>query len=355
MPWDSDDDDDVPVSNYANGNTARALSSSTAYQAQPAVTKTIAEEPVPKSVDPVAVAAEEAPQKKKPFSFLHKGSKEPKDSSRKNEPGKFLKRQSKKSEDGSSHSLHTDTRLSSVSGGSNSNATSTSTATGPAPSIPTPALGLENNRASFADEASEAIVNLKIVESPPPVQHAAGEPIGRQLAESDSSDSDSDAPLGNRLPGQQQQQPMMQQQPIMGQAMSQPLPGQQPMQYGSIGPNPTMHRASTAMPAFGGMQQQQPMMPGQTMLPGQAMAGMQMMMGQDQMQHQMMMQQQQQQQMMNGAMPMGFANGQRPITYMDAMAGNGVWGGQQQPMGMMAGGGLLDGGGAGPLLTVEKK
>ncbi|KAJ1870666.1 hypothetical protein LPJ71_011989, partial [Coemansia sp. S17] len=219
-----------------------------------------------------------------------------------------------------------------------------------APSLPTPVSGTAARGASFVDEASAAISNLKLVESPPPVNPNGMQMGVRQLAESDT-ESDSDAPLGNIVarggagPGAmahsnalqlQQQMMMMQRASTMGGG-------------GMVGHNQMM-----------AMQQQQGMVPpmiqhtqsmyGANMNPQMMQMQPQSMYVQDP--NQLMAMQQNMMMAGGGGVPMPFqAGGARPNTYMDPNGGN-MWGQQQQQMGMMGIG--MDSVG-GPLLTVEKK
>ncbi|KAJ2887690.1 hypothetical protein IWW38_005085, partial [Coemansia aciculifera] len=258
--------------------------------------------------------------------------------------GKHIKRQSKTSSSATASSAKDSLRTSTSESLSHSST---------APSLPTPGVGTTARGASFVDEASAAISNLKIVESPPPVNNNGLPMDARQLAESDT-ESDSDAPLGNIVARgaagqvamaaqanafqQQQQLMMMQRASTMGGA-------------GMLGHNPMM-----------AMQQQQQQLPG--MMPPmiqhtQSMYGANMNPQMMQMQQpqsmyvqdpNQLMAMQQNMMMAGGGLPMPFQGGARPNTYMDPNGGN-MWGQpQQQQMGMMG----MDSVG-GPLLTVEKK
>ncbi|KAJ2369737.1 hypothetical protein IW150_005082 [Coemansia sp. RSA 2607] len=322
----------------------------------------------------------EQQKKKKAFGFLQKSGKS-KDGSKRDssfsskdnrasngsENSKHLKRQSKGS---------TDTTATSNKDSFRNSGADTISHVSTAPSLPAP-VSASAAHGTFGDEASEAIVNLKI-NSPPPVSNGAqfgtqrqnSEPVMRQLAESDS-ESDSDTPLGNFMPRptqsmgpatgmnmmqQQQQQMQMQQQ-------------QQQMQMQQM----QMQRASTVIPAMGGpgqmmgMQAQPNMMPNTMSMygvtPGVQTSNMVQMFPQQQQQQQMFGQDPNQM-MMGGGMSVPFQGGSpsvrgRPTTYMDPAAG-GMWG--QQPggamgmnMGMNMGMGMGMDNVGGPLLTVEKK
>ncbi|KAJ1752797.1 hypothetical protein LPJ79_000933 [Coemansia sp. RSA 1821] len=334
MPWDSDgsDDDDFKPHAVASNGKSKPKAAPAAEQSE----------------------AEAQPQKRH-FQFLRKNGKS-KDSSshaKSSDPAaaaqkdmKHLRRQSKVNSSATVNSTTTtnSTKESLRNSGSHSQNSS-------APSLPTSLPGLAT-QSTFADEASEAIVNLKIMESPPPGAAAtASEQPRRQLAESDT-ESDGDQPLGNIVSRAAQN---------MGMAHN-GMQQQAPM---------SMYRASTAMPALGGFSQQQqqqqmmmmnmqqqpnmmqPMMPNTLSMYGGNPAMMQQQMypqqpqmfGQDPMQ---MMGGQ-----MMGGMPMpvqgpGSVRG-RPTTYMD---GGNMWGQQQQMQQPM--GGMMDSIG-GPLLTMEKK
>ncbi|KAJ2592764.1 hypothetical protein IWW49_000863 [Coemansia sp. RSA 1797] len=320
MPWDSDDSDGElePATAHSNGKP----------KSVPTQAKTVQQDH--------DVESETQPQKRH-FQFLRKSGKNKENGKTEvvaqkdnTVTAKHLKRQSKMN---SSATASSSTTTASTKDSERYSQNSS------APSLPTPVPG-SALQGTFADEASEAIVNLKIVESPPPGAAANGQ-AARQLAESDS-DEDEDQPLGD--------------------IVSRAAQNMGPMYNGMQQPM-SMYRASTAMPALGGPQQQQMM--------GMQQPNMMSMYGANPAMMQMYSQQQQQQQMyvqdpgqmmngqmMNGqmmmgpgGMPMPFQQGPgsvrgRPTTYMDAA---GMWG-QQQP-GMM---GMMDSG-SGPLLTVEKK
>ncbi|KAJ2734382.1 hypothetical protein IW152_002391 [Coemansia sp. BCRC 34962] len=345
-PWDSDESADelTPTPPPANGHTRR--------------TGKLTKKPEPEAGVEAEDDEEEQPQKRH-FRFLHKSGKT-KDSAKrdstatpsavvpKESNGKHIKRQSKTSSSATASSAKESLRTSASESLSHSST---------APSLPTPVSGTAARGASFVDEASAAISNLKLVESPPPVSSNVMQLSARQLAESDT-ESDSDAPLGNIVarggvtPGamahsialQQQQQMMMQRASTVGGA-------------GMLGHNPMM-----AM-----QQQQQQQQPPQGMVPPmiqhtQSMYGANMnpqMMPMQQPQSMyvqdpnQLMAMQQNMMMPGGGVPMPFQGGARPNTYMDPNGGN-MWG-QQQQMGMGMGMGMGMDSVGGPLLTVEKK
>ncbi|KAJ1817376.1 hypothetical protein LPJ75_001735, partial [Coemansia sp. RSA 2598] len=239
---------------------------------------------------------------------------QPKDASSSNGSinSKHLKRQSKNS----TNTTATTTGSSNKDSFRNSGAESVSHAS-TAPSLPTPVTASAAH-GTFGDEASEAIVNLKIVDSPPAASNGArfggqaqnSEPAMR-LADDSDDDSESDAPLGSIVTRLAQ----------------------------------TMGSANGA-----NMMQQQ--------------------------QQQQMFAQDPSQMMMNGGMPMPYQNSPsirgRPNTYMDPAGG--AWGQQPAAMGMNMGGmgmgmgmntgmnmnmnmgmGMGMDNVGGPLLTVEKK
>ncbi|KAJ2544503.1 hypothetical protein EV175_005891, partial [Coemansia sp. RSA 1933] len=275
---------------------------------------------------------------------------------------KLGKRHSKQSSTGTASSAKDRTST-------NSNNESVARSSTTAPLLPTPVQG-SATRGTFADDASEAIVNLKIADSPPPTNNTVqfpsineqlngenGQPV-RQLAESDT-DSDGEAPLANIAA-------------LAAQRLS--------MAYNSNGNNngngmqPQMQqqmqqRSSMAVPGYGGqMPMQQQMMPNTQSFyggnPAMAMNQMgQMYPGMQQQQQQqpfMYSQQDPNQMIMMGAggnMQMqgpGSLHG-RPTTYMDANGGMNMWNQQQlQQQGMMGMNMGMEPVG-GPLLTVEKK
>ncbi|KAJ2794139.1 hypothetical protein H4R20_006323, partial [Coemansia guatemalensis] len=300
--------------------------------------------------------SESQPQKRH-FRFLHRGEKG-KDSGRRESASpqkesagataKHLKRQSKINSTATASSTTSAATASTRDSQRSSTNESTSHAS-TAPSLPTQLPG-SATRGTFADEASEAIVNLKIVDSPPAATKVE-QPPARQLAESDS-ESDSDEPLGDIVNRNSQNVGAMPQ----GMMPQQQMQMQHPM---------SMYRASTAMPTLGGPQQmmgmQQPNMMAPMAQHTQSMYGgvpgaLQMYPHQ-----QMQVFGQDPAQMMGGqmmgasGMPVPFQGPGsvrgRPTTYMDAMNGGGMW--SQQP-GMMGMGMGTDSVG-GPLLTVEKK
>ncbi|KAJ2260345.1 hypothetical protein GGI01_003061 [Coemansia sp. RSA 376] len=338
-PWDSDESADELMSPPppANGHARRA--------------DKLTKKPEPEVEVEVEDDDEEQPQKRH-FRFLHKSGKTKDNAKRdstvtsaavvpKENNGKHIKRQSKTSSSATASSAKDSLRTSASESLSHSST---------APSLPTPVSGTAARGASFVDEASAAISNLKLVESPPPVNPNGMQMGVRQLAESDT-ESDSDAPLGNIVarggagPGAmahsnalqlQQQMMMMQRASTMGGG-------------GMVGHNQMM-----------AMQQQQGMVPpmiqhtqsmyGANMNPQMMQMQPQSMYVQDP--NQLMAMQQNMMMAGGGGVPMPFqAGGARPNTYMDPNGGN-MWGQQQQQMGMMGIG--MDSVG-GPLLTVEKK
>ncbi|KAJ2471903.1 hypothetical protein GGI02_001950, partial [Coemansia sp. RSA 2322] len=354
-PWDSDESADEltpppPAPQAASGKKDK-------------LAKAVSKKPEP-AAEPEAEAedeAEEQPQRRH-FRFLHKSGKS-KDAAKRDSSAaapaaaaappkeanaKLTKRQSK-------HSSST-TASSSAMESMRTSASESLSHASTAPSLPAP-VGASAARASFVDEASAAISNLQIVESPPPVVGANGQPLARQLAESDS-ESDSDAPLGNIVARagalgmvptansgflqqqQQQQMLMMQRASTMGPAMLGPGQMMGMQQQSGMAPPMVQHAQSMyGAPQMAQMfaQQQQP----QSMYvqdPNQLAA----------MQQNMMM--------ASGGMPVPFqgtmmpGRGARPNTFMDPAAGA-AWG--QAPMGMGMGMGMDSVGG--PLLTVEKK
>ncbi|KAJ2745215.1 hypothetical protein GGI20_002354 [Coemansia sp. BCRC 34301] len=335
-PWDSDESaDEFTPPPPSNGHARRA------------------DKPAKNTEPEAGIEAEDEQQpQKRHFRFLHKSGKSKDNAKRdstvpaaaaavvpKESNGKHIKRQSKTSSSVTASSAKDSLRTSASESLSHSST---------APSLPTPGVGTTARGASFVDEASAAISNLKIVESPPPVNPNGLQMGVRQLAESDT-ESDSDAPLGNIVARgatgqvamaqanafqqqQQQQMMMMQRASTMGGA-------------GMLGPNQMM-----------AMQQQPGMMP-PMIQHSQSMYGGNMNPQMMQMQPQSMyvqdpnqlMAMQQNMMMGGGGLPMPFQGGARPNTFVDPNGGH-MWGQQQQPMGMMG----MDSVG-GPLLTVEKK
>ncbi|KAJ2349293.1 hypothetical protein GGH91_000899 [Coemansia sp. RSA 2671] len=338
-PWDSDESADelTPPPPPANGHARRTDKS--------------AKKPEPEVEVEVEDDEEEQPQKRH-FRFLHKSGKTKDNGKRdsavtpsavvpKESNGKHIKRQSKTSSSATASSAKESLRTSASESLSHSST---------APSLPTPVSGTAARGASFVDEASAAISNLKLVESPPPV-NPNGMALGaRQLAESDT-ESDSDAPLGNIVarggvaPGaaahsiafqQQQQMMMMQRASAMGGA-------------GMLGHNPMMQMQQPPQGMAPPMIQHTQSMYGANMNPQMMqMQQPQSMYVQDPNQ---LMAMQQNMMMAGGGVPMPFQGGGRPNTFMDANGGN-MWG--QQQMGMVGMGVGMDSVG-GPLLTVEKK
>ncbi|KAJ1859851.1 hypothetical protein LPJ57_006852, partial [Coemansia sp. RSA 486] len=196
------------------------------------------------------VADAESQKKKKAFGFLQKGSKakdggkrdstiQPKDASSSNGSlnSKHLKRQSKNS----TNTTATTTASSNKDSFRNSGTESVSHAS-TAPSLPTPVTASAAH-GTFGDEASEAIVNLKIVDSPPAVNNGAQFGGQAQTTEpamrlADDSDSESDAPLGSIVTRLAQN---------MGSANSANMMQQQPMHM-----QMQMQRASTVIPGMSG-------------------------------------------------------------------------------------------------------
>ncbi|KAJ2634068.1 hypothetical protein GGF44_003612, partial [Coemansia sp. RSA 1694] len=342
-PWDSDESaDELTPPPPSNGHPRR-------------------DDKLTKKTEPevdVEVEDEQQPQKRH-FRFLHKSGKT-KDSAKrdstttpaasaaaatvpKESNGKHLKRQSKSSSSATASSAKDSLRTSASESLSHSST---------APSLPVGSTAARG--ASFVDEASAAISNLKIVESPPPANANGLQAGARQLAESDT-ESDSDAPLGNIMARgaasqaamaqanntfqqqqqQQQQMMMMQRASTMGGAGMLGHNQMMAMQQQQPGMVPPMIQHSQSM--YGGnMNPQMMQMHPQSMYvqdPSQPMA----------MQQNMMM--------AGGGLPMPFQGGARPTTYMDPNGGN-LWAQQQQQqqMGMVG----MDSVG-GPLLTVEKK
>ncbi|KAJ2757558.1 hypothetical protein H4S06_003123, partial [Coemansia sp. BCRC 34490] len=381
MPWDSDASSDELAAPANAATTTRVSNKNTSK-----IVKKVAR--ISKIVDPGSDhedTSDNQPQKQRHFRFLHKSGKSKEGNRRESsasvkEDGATTVKPEKRDSKQSS----TDTATSgkdSVRASTNSNNESASHSSSTAPSLPTPVQS-SATRGTFADDASQAIVNLK-VDSPPQnnvaqfgsvnVQLNGGDPSGqqaRQLAESDT-ESDSDAPLGNIAALAAQRMSM-----AYNNDMQQPQNMQQQMQM------QMQQRSSMAGPGFGVqgqmqgnqqllMQQQQQgmMQPQQQMMPntqsmyggipglnmnpmGQMYPGMQ----QQQPQQQFMYGQQDPNQMMmmgaGGNMQMqgpGSVRG-RPTTYMDAAGGMNMW---NQQMGMGMGMGMESAGG--PLLTVEKK
>ncbi|KAJ2234363.1 hypothetical protein GGI13_008687, partial [Coemansia sp. RSA 455] len=184
-PWDSDESADELMSPPppANGHARRA--DKLTKKAEPEVEVEVEDD------------EDEQPQKRH-FRFLHKSGKTKDNAKRdstvtsaavvpKENNGKHIKRQSKTSSSATASSAKDSLRTSASESLSHSST---------APSLPTPVSGTAARGASFVDEASAAISNLKLVESPPPVNPNGMQMGVRQLAESDT-ESDSDAPLGN--------------------------------------------------------------------------------------------------------------------------------------------------------------
>ncbi|KAJ2297796.1 hypothetical protein IWW55_004675, partial [Coemansia sp. RSA 2706] len=230
MPWDSDDSD-------GEGVPAVAPSSS---KAKSAAAKVPAKAP---AAEHEADTETESQPQKRHFQFLRKSGKhrDSKGDSKDSSPGssKHLKRQSKMNSSATASSSTTTTSTKDSLRNSESYSQNSS-----APSLPAPLSGA-GQQGTFADEASEAIVNLKIIESPPPaaangarLNGGADVQPARQLAESDS-DSDGDQPLGDIVSRAAQ---------TMGPAFNGMQQQQQQVPM-------SMYRASTAMPALGGPQQ----------------------------------------------------------------------------------------------------
>ncbi|KAJ1826798.1 hypothetical protein LPJ56_002001, partial [Coemansia sp. RSA 2599] len=299
---------------------------------------------------------------------------QPKDASSSNGSinSKHLKRQSKNS----TNTTATTTGSSNKDSFRNSGAESVSHAS-TAPSLPTPVTASAAH-GTFGDEASEAIVNLKIVDSPPAASNGArfggqaqnSEPAMR-LADDSDDDSESDAPLGSIVTRLAQ---------TMGSAN-----GANMMQQQQQLQQMQMQRASAAITPMSGpaqmMGMQQPGMIAHTQsmygaMPNTNTANMVQMFPQQQQQQQQMFAQDPSQMMMNGGMPMPYQNSPsirgRPNTYMDPAGG--AWGQQPAAMGMNMGGmgmgmgmntgmnmnmnmgmGMGMDNVGGPLLTVEKK
>ncbi|KAJ2794182.1 hypothetical protein H4S07_006829, partial [Coemansia furcata] len=189
-PWDSDDSADelTPPPPPANGHARRA--DKLTKKSEPEVEVEVEDDD------------DEQQQKKRHFRFLHKSGKTKDNAKRdstvssaavvpKESNGKHIKRQSKTSSSVTASSAKDSLRTSASESLSHSST---------APSLPTPVSGTAARGASFVDEASAAISNLKLVESPPPVNPNGMQMNPRQLAESDTesdTESDSDAPLGN--------------------------------------------------------------------------------------------------------------------------------------------------------------
>ncbi|KAJ2717196.1 hypothetical protein H4R19_000140 [Coemansia spiralis] len=353
MPWDSegsaDEADAVPVA--SNGK----------HRPPPAA----ASQPRPAKGDEADTETEAQPQKRH-FRFLHKSGRSKGDSARNSAASlrdsiasngsgsKGAKLLTKALSPTTTSSANTSTA--SRDGMRNSTSEKSLSHSSTAPSLPTPALGATSH-GTFADEASEAIVNLKIAESPRPANNGLARTDGqgsqpaRQLAVSDT-ESDSDEPLGDIVSRNSQ------------------AVGMAPRQQQLMPPQPApMHRASTATAMLGGAQQafamqQQQQQPGMMMSmvqQTQSMYG-----AVPNVQHQMYPQLQPQAygqdpalamggQMMGPsgmAMPLqgpGSARG-RPTTYMDAAGG--VWS-MPQPQHAMMGMGMDSVGG--PLLTMDRK
>ncbi|KAJ1647319.1 hypothetical protein LPJ64_001300 [Coemansia asiatica] len=320
----------------------------------------------------------ESHKKKKAFAFLHKSSKnkdgskrdstiQPKDASSSNGSitSKHLKRQSKNS----TNTTATTAASSNKDSFRSSGAESVSHVSTP-PSLPTPVTASAAH-GTFGDEASEAIVNLKIIDSPPAVNSSNGARFGGQaqnndpvmrLVDDSEDDSESDAPLGSIVSRLAQNMGDANGANMMQQTQQQLLQQQQQMQM-----QMQMQRASTVVPGMGGpaqmMGMQQPNMITHTQsmygaTPNTNTATMVQMFPQQQQQQ--MFTQDPNQMMISGGMPMPYQNspsvrGSRPNTYMDPAGG--AWGQQLGAMGMNMGMNMgmgMDSVG-GPLLTVEKK
>ncbi|KAJ2784215.1 hypothetical protein H4R18_001270 [Coemansia javaensis] len=395
MPWDSDESaDELAAAPAAAAAAARANGNGHGHAKQQS------HRPRPADDHEGDTETEAQPQKRH-FRFLHKAGKAKAGSPARSSASslkdsvassmKHLKRQSKAaatSPTAGAGAGASSANTSTVSRNSLRNSASDKSGSHASmvPSLPTPALDAVS-RGTFGDDAAEAIVNLKIVESPPPATAAAArgalvaepEPL-RQLAESDT-DSDGDEPLGD-IVSRNAQNNATNNMAAAARNGGAPRQQQQQQQQQQQMPPVSMYRASTAMPAFGvpqQQQQQQLLQPNMMMsapqhtqsiygtVPG--MTQQQQQQQQMMMQQQMLMQQQQMQQMyphdptqMVGpsGMSMPFqAPGQvrgRPTTYMDAGP---AWAQQPGMMGMGVGMGVGMGmgmdSGSGPLLTMDKK
>ncbi|KAJ2613834.1 hypothetical protein H4S08_002001 [Coemansia sp. RSA 1365] len=340
MPWDSDDDGADEASALPAARSSRRETA-----AKPAKAVEPEHEPNTES---------ETQTQKRHFRFLHRSDKS-KDSGRRDSASpqkesssataKHLKRQSKINSTATASSA-TSAVTASTRDSQRSSANESTSRVSTAPSLPTQLPG-SATRGTFADEASEAIVNLKIVDSPPAATKVEQAPA-RQLAESDS-ESDSDEPLGDIVNRNLQN---------VGAMPHNMMAQQQQMQHPM-----SMYRASSAMPALGGTQQMMGMQQPNMMAPmaqhtqsmyGGAPGALQMYPHQQQQVFGQDPAQMMGGQMMGASgMPVPFQGPGsvrgRPTTYMDAMNGGGMWGQQSGMMGM----GMDSVGG--PLLTVEKK